>query len=324
MNVTGKEAMNPIFYMMMGLPGSGKSWYASTLESSLKTIGGDPVIHASDEIRKEILGDENSQQDNAMVFDELHSRVKRDLAAGKQVIYDATNLSHKRRKTFLRELDDLHIDGLEKICVFVYKPFDQCVQANTERDRTVPEPVIARMRKRFDPPVMSEGWDEITLYHNHIRNPLNLEDLFARLDKFPQENPNHTLTLGKHMEKAVKLYLTETPTRHFNSDVYLALRLHDIGKEATKTFYDTKGNVSEYAHYYNHENVGAYDSFLYTCLRSKESQLRIAKLIRWHMYPFVISKSQNVEKTRQKLVNTLGENDYKAVMTMYRYDRAAH
>ena len=44
--------MNPTFIMMVGLPYSGKSYYAEKLS---KEYGA--VIHSSDAIRAEILGD---------------------------------------------------------------------------------------------------------------------------------------------------------------------------------------------------------------------------------------------------------------------------
>ena len=126
------------------------------------------------------------------------------------------------------------------------------------------------------------------------------------------------------MEMAYRLYLKNVSVKEFNEYAFWALYFHDIGKESTKTFFDAKGNVSQYAHYYNHENVGAYDSFAYTVNYLRDAQLRISRLIRWHMYPLTIQRSQNPPKTRQKLKNLLGEEDYKAVMTMFKYDRAAH
>lgn len=312
------------FYMLMGLPGAGKSWYADALARDIEVQGGDPVIHASDAIREELFHDVSSQQDNDLVFQELHARVKRDLKEGKDVIYDATNLSYKRRKSFLETLNSLHLEDLKTTCILVYKPYDQCLEVNASRDRIVPEPVIASMRKRFDPPLKSEGWDRIDVVHNWNQRPYSGGYLFSRLDGFQQDNPNHSLTLGEHIKVAVRLYVNDDTVKEFDDCIFWALYFHDIGKESTKTFFDAKGNVSEYAHYYNHENVGAYDSFTYMVGYPMATQLRISRLIRWHMYPFTILRSQNPPKTRQKLKNLLGEEDYKAVMTMFKYDRAAH
>ena len=70
------------FYMMVGLPGSGKSWYA---ENKLP----DAVIHSSDTIREELLSDISDQNHQELVFQTLHDRVLSDLRAGKDVVYDA-------------------------------------------------------------------------------------------------------------------------------------------------------------------------------------------------------------------------------------------
>ena len=69
---------NPTFWMIVGLPGSGKSHEAKRLTD---TYGAN--IHSSDEIRKELLGDVNAQDANGLVFTTLHNRVKEDLRNGK-------------------------------------------------------------------------------------------------------------------------------------------------------------------------------------------------------------------------------------------------
>lgn len=47
----------PIFIMLVGLPGSGKSTYAELLKKQYNAI-----ICSSDEARKKITGDENNQK----------------------------------------------------------------------------------------------------------------------------------------------------------------------------------------------------------------------------------------------------------------------
>lgn len=67
--------MNPTFIMMVGLPYSGKSYYAEKLS---KEYGA--VVHSSDAIRAEILGDVQDQNNNGKVFEVLHRRVYDDLS----------------------------------------------------------------------------------------------------------------------------------------------------------------------------------------------------------------------------------------------------
>jgi hypothetical protein len=57
-------------------------------------------------------------------------------------------------------------------------------------------------------------------------------------------------------EKDKLLYLKESQQWFYLS---FPAKYHDIGKEATKAFFDMKGNATEIAHYYNHQNVSSYE-----------------------------------------------------------------
>ena len=81
----------PNFYMLVGISGSGKS--SHKFEEEVVKI-------SSDALRAELYGDENDQTHNAEIFNELHKRVIKHLKAGDNVVYDATNLSRRRRIAF--------------------------------------------------------------------------------------------------------------------------------------------------------------------------------------------------------------------------------
>lgn len=74
----------PTFYMMVGVPGSGKSTYARQIP--------DATVLSSDDIRAEIGADGGDKKMHKQVFTILHERVKEALSAGNDVVYDATNL----------------------------------------------------------------------------------------------------------------------------------------------------------------------------------------------------------------------------------------
>lgn len=61
------------FYMMIGLPASGKSTIAKEIAKSE-----DAVIVSSDEIRRE-FGDVNDQSQNVKVFEEVEKRLKQNI-----------------------------------------------------------------------------------------------------------------------------------------------------------------------------------------------------------------------------------------------------
>lgn len=301
------------FYMTVGIPGSGKSYVASTLPGV--------VIHSSDAIREEILGDENDQTNQELVFKTLHERVLNDLSCGKDVVYDATNISYKRRMGFLIRVQALHRPALQSICLFMATPYEMCLARNKRRERSVPEDVIKRMYHKIDIPMIAEGWDEIQIIGDEDLHE-QIDSLMTRLSKLEHDNPHHTFTVGQHSIATWQYLLS-----HYN-DVDLVLAraalLHDIGKEQTKAFYDSHGNVTETAHFYNHEKVGAYDSFAYTTDLPTAQRLKVALLIRWHMWPYVVEKSNNPNKTVSKIQSLLGNSTWEQIMVLNACDRQAY
>ena len=86
----------PIFHMLVGLPGSGKTYYVNKHLKRENT-----TILSSDEIRKVLLGSEEAQWGNSIVFDAMNYAAIENLRQGRNVIYDATNINSKRRIALL-------------------------------------------------------------------------------------------------------------------------------------------------------------------------------------------------------------------------------
>ena len=116
------------FYMMVGLPASGKSEYAKNLATGFTRL------RSSDELRSELLGSVEDMSKNTVIFDLLHSLIKSDLYDGHDTIYDATNLKGRYRKEFL---DKLEILDCRKICIYVKCSSELCEERNSNRDRVV-------------------------------------------------------------------------------------------------------------------------------------------------------------------------------------------
>jgi predicted kinase len=93
------------------------------------------------------------------------------------VIYDATNLSYKKRKIFLERLNT----ECHKKCVLVATPYEKCLEQNNQRNRKVPEKAIEKMYKNFFVPQYYEGWDGIEIVYNDQGNH-NLNELLKELD----------------------------------------------------------------------------------------------------------------------------------------------
>jgi len=115
------------------------------------------------------------------------------------------------------------------------------------------------MYKSINIPMLYEGWDSINIIWNTDGYDFDTNVLFNGengLNKIDQENPHHTLTIGKHCLKTFQI--CEELIDDF--ELNMAAMYHDIGKKFCKAFKNSKGEDTETAHYYNHNNVSAYDS----------------------------------------------------------------
>ena len=303
-----------MFIMLCGLPASGKSTKAQELAKLY-----DATVFSSDALREELYNDVNNQKHNQELFAELHKRIKDCLRSGKNAIYDACNINYKRRMAFLTELK--HIP-CKKICALMAIPYKECLKRNAERERKVPEGVIERMYRNFDVPWYYEGWDSIEVHFNVYRATNGIPyEWIQTVKEYNQQNSHHILSLGEHCLRVYK-NIKETHSTNKHNDVVMRISgmLHDCGKEFCQTFINTKGNITDEAHYYFHEHTGSYDSLFFglDC-----NQLAVAIRIRWHMQPYFWEKDNN-EKLHNKYKKLWGEDLYNDIITLHEADKAAH
>jgi len=300
------------FIMMIGLVASGKSTVAKEL-----SIQKNAIIYSSDDLREELFGDINEYSRNNELFDELHKRIKTDLSNNKNVIYDATNISYKRRKAFLEGLRKFNC---KKICYLIATPYEKCLEQNLNRERKVPEHVIKKMYLSFYIPQYYEGWNEINIIWNDEGYEFDTHTLFNGengLNKINQDNPNHTLTIGKHCLKCSQI--CEKMLDDF--ELNMAALYHDIGKRFTKQFKNSKGEDTDIAHYYSHHLVSAYDSLFIFNYQNFDNDiiLKITNYIQGHMQPFFIQ----TEKAKNKFLNLVGQECYKNILLLHEADKLA-
>lgn len=140
--------------MMVGIPGSGKSTAAARLAR-----GESVVLIATYKMRAELTGSEADRSLDRLVFPRVQAAIARALAEGRNVVYDATNLTRRERKKILRILPP----GTRKVCCFLDVALEGALRRNAARARVVPPPVIAKMRAKLEVPATDEGWDEIRI-----------------------------------------------------------------------------------------------------------------------------------------------------------------
>lgn len=137
-------------YVLFGIPGSGKSYWARQQYSSAAYV-------CPDDIREEMFGF-REQRKNHKVFAEGYRRTEDWLKNGHDVVFDATSLT--RREEFFK------IPASKRVLVVMRTSHAVSFARNAERpDATqVPQHVMLRMVENYEKAlcqITREGWDEI-------------------------------------------------------------------------------------------------------------------------------------------------------------------
>lgn len=237
-------------------------------------------------------------------------RTKTGLLAGAHVVYDATNLSRKRRINLLKQLPHC-----EKRATVFAVPFEICCERNNSRERVVPQHAMERMYRSFQPPHYAEGFNDIKIIGSIDTDALYIYKCEEENIKTPHDNPHHTFSCGTHCLEAMRYIKNKYPNE---VDLQMAARFHDVSKYKCKVFHNAKGEPTKEAHYYNHDNVSAYDFMVYYFLMPSNRVIHIANLIANHMVFYAGEKA--MEKTR----NFYGLKFWEDLKKVHEADKAAH
>lgn len=246
--------------IMIGIPGSGKSNYAKKC-----LINDNTEYLSSDDIRIELYGFED-QTHNDVVFETMKKRTLNALRNGKDVIYDATNLSKKRRNGIISEARKLGAQINAYLCC---TPINIILERNITRvERQLPWDKLVQMIQSIEPPMYYEGFDNIYLIDGGMYNDVyDYNFLIKECSGYNQDNPHHYETLEEHIKAVTKKAesLGEKLTLRNDAEILRqAARYHDFGKLYTKSFNDKKGHYV----YYGHDKVSTY---LYLCHIRKQN-----------------------------------------------------
>lgn len=309
----------PKLIYMVGIAGVGKSTIAMRIASQMKE---EVVLLSSDAIRGEIYGDESCQRDPGRVFDIMYQRTIAALSQGTNVIYDATNLSCKRRMNFLKSI--AHID-CRKECVVVIATPEDIERRMKTRERKVPMEVVHKQLCQFQCPNYYEGWDSVRVEYNS--KPEDCRESYKKLGRecdIPHDNPHHSLSVIDHMSKAADIAESmawKDDDLSLVNERWVA-RIHDIGKPRCKSFTDRKGNPTEIAHYYGHQNYSAYYSLIFDNSDfdiSEKDSLDNACLIQWHMEHYLRKGS-----ALERFYEMIGPELSRRLHILEEADKAAH
>lgn len=146
-------------FMMVGLPGSGKSTHIQSIETELKKRKQKYVIVSPDSIREELTGSVGDQSKNKEVFDVAFSRLRENLAKRVTVIFDSCAVSKKSRSSLLKIAKS---KKAYSVAVVVDVKLSTALKQNAGRERKVPDDVIKRFHRTFVMPTLDEGFDQVT------------------------------------------------------------------------------------------------------------------------------------------------------------------
>ena len=237
---------------------------------------------------------------------------------GIDVVAEATNITMKSRRSILNVIKGI---DCEKVCVVIVKPIGECKKDNIDREHPVLKHVIDKQARKFQIPFLEEGWDEIKFVdhiHNKDKYNYRLENTWIPeiYNDFDQKNPYHMESLGKHMTDAYDF----SKKIHNDYSVLVATKYHDMGKLYTQTF-DENG----VAHYYGHENIGAYMMLIYEVANKHSLFVNhnigdIAFYINYHMLPF---QWKPISECDNKWIKIMGHKKYENLWSLHIADLVA-
>lgn len=146
----------PTLYMLVGVPGSGKTTWIKNNKHDAVVLSTDDYIERSaekqgktySEVFKDVIGFATDQMEKDLV---QAVQNKRD------IIWDQTNLTAKSRKSKLSRIPKEY----KKVAVFFGVPSDLRDRLASRPGKVIPEPIIISMINQLQPPSKEEGFDEV-------------------------------------------------------------------------------------------------------------------------------------------------------------------
>ena len=274
--------VRPALIMLVGIPGSGKTTYAKSMAQKLN------ALHvSSDGIRQELRPNDDwyHPEDNGKVYEIMFKRTLDALARGQTVLYDATNMSRKDRASIIHQCPKY----VKIECHIIWAPIEVCIERDAAREHPVGKEAIDKMLKRFQAPFYDEGFDSIKVkYPEAFLSDIYYDNCTQALE-IPHDNPHHTADVAEHCRLCGEYLVSQDVP----DVVKFAGYLHDIGKPYTKTFVNTKGEITDVAHYYGHQALGAWVSYGIGYEFLSTNNIILAWLISTHMAPMINQKYYN-------------------------------
>lgn len=163
----------PTVFVMVGLPGSGKSTYLNFIEDP--EFGDIPFVYSTDNYIEKCARMNNTSYDRAFPdFIEPATKYMNEMVAiaikqGADVYWDQTNMSSKKRIGILSRFPKRY----RKVCICrvpprnaeEWKELDRRILERAKiNGKMIPHQIIERMADSYVEPTLEEGFDEVRLY----------------------------------------------------------------------------------------------------------------------------------------------------------------
>lgn len=151
----------PTVYMMIGVPGSGKSTWINRQNfdwNSTVLISTDAIIDRTAKQLGKTYNDVFSTTIKA-ASQEMNQQLEQAIKNKMNIVWDQTNLSAKARQSKLAKIPKSY----RKVAVFFEIPDDQKLDRRLQSrpGKIIPANVVASMKQQLEMPTASEGFDKI-------------------------------------------------------------------------------------------------------------------------------------------------------------------
>jgi predicted kinase len=151
----------PKLYMLIGVPGSGKSTWIKNQNFDTNTV---VVVSTDDIIEKRALAQgltysDVFQAEIRYATTEMNRNLTVAVANNKDIVWDQTNLTVKSRRAKLAQIPDQYL----KIAVYFITPDDSELERRLKSrpGKVIPANIVIGMKSQLQRPEQDEGWHEV-------------------------------------------------------------------------------------------------------------------------------------------------------------------